>query len=245
MDPTQNSSQKKTYTLIDLFTGGWALARMTALVYLIWFANTLVYYGLSLNTGSLLPSGDAFLNFFLLGAVEVPAYLATLVIVRRFGCRRTLAATLLGAALGCWACPLVANFRWLSLAAAMGGKFAVTASFAVVYVYATQLFPTVVRSIALGSSSVVGRFGSICAPFIGDLASVIGYGGAMGVVGGVAAVAALAVLPLAETAGTDMPDRPEDIEMVENTGGNIGGDVENFKCNGVLKEEDEDEIKDK
>ncbi len=189
---------------------------MTLLVYLIWYANTLVYYGLSLNTAVHL-AGDPFLNFFLLGAIEVPSYVASIYAVKWIGCRKTLIATMFGAALGCWACPLVSaafpDTPLLGVAAAMAGKFCVTASFAVVYVYATQLFPTVVRSIALGSSSVVGRLGSICAPYIGELASVVGYGGAMGVVGLVAAAAGLAVFPLAEATGTDMPDRPEDIEM--------------------------------
>lgn len=188
---------------------------MTLLVYLIWFANTLVYYGLSLNTGHL--AGDPFLNFFLLGVIEVPSYVVSIYAVKWFGCRKTLMATMFGAAIGCWTCPIVSagwpQFPLLGVIAAMGGKFCVTASFAVVYVYATQLFPTVVRSIALGSSSVIGRLGSIAAPYIGELAGLIGYGGAMGVVGMVAAAAGLAVLPLAEATGTDMPDRPEDIEM--------------------------------
>ena len=35
-------------------------------------ANSLIYYGLSLSTGSL--AGNVYLNFFLSGLVEIPAY---------------------------------------------------------------------------------------------------------------------------------------------------------------------------
>ena len=38
-----------------------------------WCVNSLVYYGLSLNSSNL--AGDPYLNFFISGAVEVPAYI--------------------------------------------------------------------------------------------------------------------------------------------------------------------------
>ena len=47
------------------------------------------------------------------------------------------------------------------------GKFAITASFAMVYQYAAEIFPTVVRNAGVGSSSCFSRFGSIIAPFVG------------------------------------------------------------------------------
>ena len=47
------------------------------------------------------------------------------------------------------------------------GKFAITASFAMVYQYAAEMFPTVVRNIGVGSSSFFSRIGSILAPFVG------------------------------------------------------------------------------
>ena len=53
------------------------------------------------------------------------------------------------------------------LAIASIGKFGVTAAFATVYVYAAELFPTVLRQTGLGSSSMCARIGSFLAPPIG------------------------------------------------------------------------------
>ncbi len=52
----------------------------------------------------------------------------------------------------------------LAVALEMMGKFAVTASFAIVYGYTAELYPTVVRNTALGACSMAARIGSIIAP---------------------------------------------------------------------------------
>jgi OCT family organic cation transporter-like MFS transporter 4/5 len=47
------------------------------------------------------------------------------------------------------------------------GKFGVTCAFAIIYVYAAELYPTVLRSTGMGMSSVMARVGSILAPVVG------------------------------------------------------------------------------
>ncbi len=47
------------------------------------------------------------------------------------------------------------------------GKFFVTMAFAVIYVYAAELYPTVVRSTGMGMSSLMARIGAILAPAVG------------------------------------------------------------------------------
>ena len=47
------------------------------------------------------------------------------------------------------------------------GRFAITASFAMVYQYAAEMFPTAVRNVGVGSSSFFARIGSMLAPFGG------------------------------------------------------------------------------
>ena len=52
---------------------------------------------------------------------------------------------------------------------ALFGKLQVGAAFALIYVYATEVFPTLLRTYGLGSASLVGRIGSVIAPFVVDL----------------------------------------------------------------------------
>ena len=54
----------------------------------------------------------------------------------------------------------------------MIGKFQIAASFAVIYVYAGELMPTVVRSEAMGISSFVAGIGLLLFPYINALVSV-------------------------------------------------------------------------
>ena len=48
------------------------------------------------------------------------------------------------------------------------GKFGATASFAIVFVYTAEMFPTEIRSTAVGASSLCGRVGGIIAPQVRD-----------------------------------------------------------------------------
>lgn len=47
----------------------------------------------------------------------------------------------------------------------MVGKFGVTAAFSMVYVYTAELYPTVVRNMGVGISSMASRLGSILSPY--------------------------------------------------------------------------------
>ena len=58
---------------------------------------------------------------------------------------------------------------WIIVSLAMIGKFQIAASFAVIYVYAGELMPTVVRSEAMGISSFVAGIGLLIFPHINAL----------------------------------------------------------------------------
>ncbi len=55
------------------------------------------------------------------------------------------------------------------VALAMAGKFCVTGTFGIVYVYSAEIFPTVVRSAGIGTASVFARVGGAVAPYVGAL----------------------------------------------------------------------------
>ena len=59
------------------------LAFKTLILYFNWFANSFVYYGLTLNSGNL--GGTIMVNFLLNGAMEIPAYAFSLWILLKRG----------------------------------------------------------------------------------------------------------------------------------------------------------------
>ncbi|XP_059474106.1 organic cation transporter protein [Neocloeon triangulifer] len=133
-----------------------------------WFANSLVYYGLSLNTGKLL--GNPFLMLFIVGLVEWPSYIATVLLMDRTG-RRSLISSLM--LLGGFACLLALYIPegMLVTVIVMLGKFFIAGSFAIIYNYTAELFPTVVRNTALGVGSMCARLSGALTPLIGLLDS--------------------------------------------------------------------------
>lgn len=136
-------------------------------VSLNWFANSLVYYGLSLNTGSLV--GNPFLVLCVAGIVDVPSYILTGILMNTWG-RRSLISTLM--ILGGLACisaayiPTGEGYGGLATAIVMIGKFFIAGSFAIIYNYTTELFPTAVRNTALGASSMCARISGALTPFV-------------------------------------------------------------------------------
>ena len=56
---------------------------------------------------------------------------------------------------------------------AMLGKMAISASFNMLYLYTGELLPTVVRSVGLGSCSMVARIAGMVAVYSSDLVSHI------------------------------------------------------------------------
>ena len=51
----------------------------------------------------------------------------------------------------------------------MIGKFLISMTFAIAYLYTAELFPTKVRNVAVGTASTFARIGSMSAPYIVDL----------------------------------------------------------------------------
>ncbi|XP_032194699.1 solute carrier family 22 member 16 isoform X2 [Mustela erminea] len=156
-------SEVKKHSLIDLFSD-WNVGTRTLIVWLIWFTGCLGFYFFSLNSVNL--GGNEYLNLFLMGAVEIPAYIFIGWGMDRIGRRNVLVCSLISGALFCGVIMVIPKGYFVyTVVVTMAGKFAIGASFGLIYLYTAELYPTVVRSLAVGSGSMVSRLGSIVAPF--------------------------------------------------------------------------------
>ncbi|GBM01695.1 Organic cation transporter protein [Araneus ventricosus] len=211
---TNNSSAEeektKNRTLFSVLRWPKMRNRTLNMLYL-WMVNSFMYYGLSYNTNEL--AGNPYLNFFIAGALEFPSYALLYWGIKKWGRRPTLIALMVVGGAACAAITLVpSDLPWLSTTLAMVGKFCVTGSFGLLYLYTSELFPTVVRNVTLGSCSMSARIGSILAPFVRELGKATHAAVPNVMYGLLALTGGLLALLLPETRGQKMPDSLEEGE---------------------------------
>lgn len=129
-----------------------------------WFANSLVYYGLSLSAGKLY--GNPFMILFLMGLVEMPSYAVIIMVLDRLGRRSITSSLMLAGGLCCILATCIAQGSTAATTVVMLGKLFIAGSFAVVYNYSAELFPTVVRNSAMGLGSMCARLSGALTPLI-------------------------------------------------------------------------------
>ena len=181
-------------------------------VFLNWFVITMIYYGLSLNAASL--AGDVYVNFALLSLCEVPGYAISYLGMRFAGRRTTLSLSLLIGGVSCLISSLVTNTD-ISTFFFLLGKFGATAGFGTTYLYTGELFPTRVRSLCVGVSSMVGRLGAILSPYIAQLGLLTSLAWLpMAVFAGAGLLSGLLTLLLPETRDRPLPRTIEEAENI-------------------------------
>lgn len=63
--------------------------------------------------------------------------------------------------------------KWVISGLAFVGKFGIAASFAIIYIFAGELYPTVLRAVGMGMSSMVAGIGLLVAPYLVYLVSLM------------------------------------------------------------------------
>ncbi|KAK2921307.1 hypothetical protein Q8A73_000792 [Channa argus] len=200
--------EKRCPSAVDLIRTPQMRKRAVILFYL-WFVNVLVYYGLSLGVSRL--GTNLYLSQFVFGLIEIPARSLVLVILP-YSRRLSQSGFLVIGGLACLLMLVVpADHPNVLTGLAMAGKFGITASFAVIYVYTAEIFPTVLRQTGIGISSMFARMGGVLAPIINMLhnhspATPLIIFGTSPLLGAILALA------LPETADRPLPDTVEDAE---------------------------------
>ncbi|XP_059089310.1 organic cation transporter protein-like [Tigriopus californicus] len=194
---------------LSLF-GTFTLVKHTLIIYWTWIVCSMVFYGLSLNAVNL--AGNIYLNFGLSAFMEIPSYIASVLFVDRLGRKTLLSISLLLAGISC-TCAGFIDVPWLITTLTLLGKFGSSAAFAIVYLYTAELYPTAMRNSAIGTSSMMARFGSLCAPILANLTPL---SLPMSIMGLAAIVGGLLVFLLPETLGQNMPESLCDVERLQH-----------------------------
>lgn len=143
----------------------------------------------------------------------MPAKLLIYVCLDRIGRRLSLVSTFLATGT-CLAVNVFLPSRLTLARTAMAilGKGLSESSFTCIFLYTTELYPTVVRQNGLGFSSFMARIGVSLAPLMGLLEDV--WGPLPGLLFCAVAIAAgLAALLLPETRNVRLPETIEDVEQ--------------------------------
>ncbi|BFZ09836.1 hypothetical protein BsWGS_12875 [Bradybaena similaris] len=203
-------------SICRIFTAPKYFLRLVILCY-NWLAAAMVFYGLSLNSGNL--AGNIYINFELMGVVEIVAYIICLTLLNSVG-RKIVHITCMivggGACLSAIFVVLFASecLQWINIVLALIGKCGAAAAFAIVYIYSAELFPTVLRNSLMGVACLFARLGGMISPYIADLSSIVEseFGQAIPLIvfGSSTIIGGLLCIMLPETLNRHLPETLED-----------------------------------
>ncbi|XP_060068863.1 solute carrier family 22 member 3-like [Ylistrum balloti] len=202
-------------TFIDLFRHK-LLLKHSLILWFIWSTNSMTYFGLYLTSTSL--TGNRHLNFFLNGLVELPGGFLYAILVNRIGRKKCsiLFHAMTGVALIVSVTLLEITgdnvnspLAILSTVLNYVGKLGIASSFALLFLYTPELYPTNLRNVGLGLCSSAARIGGMIAPYSNIFASHVIWG--PGVVFGICCIiVAFLTILLPETNGKELPQTVED-----------------------------------
>ncbi|MFC6617237.1 MFS transporter [Deinococcus radiophilus] len=201
--------QQARVSAASLFSG--SLSKRTILLALVWFGLSLGYYGIFTWLPTYLRAGgmelaDVYRTTLLLAFAQLPGYFLAAYLVDAVGRRATVAGFL--------AVGAVSTYLFLSASGA-GSVLATSAllsaallgAWGSVYAYTPELFPTSVRSTAMGLMSAAARVAGLIAPSLGAMLVTGNLSAALSVFAASFAVAAIAAWSIGtETRGKQLEE---------------------------------------
>lgn len=177
----------------------------------LWMTCSLCYYGMSINSVSL--SSNRYVSFMLVVLVEIPAYIVVVLVLDKYGRKKTLLTTFVTCGVMSLLFAFLPRDGWWSLVLYLIGKWSVTLAYSSVYVYVSEVFPTSLRQTLISVCSTSGRIGSLVAPLTPLLSA---YHKSMPTIifGVMCIISSLLVMFLPETNNTRLPDTIEEAEEI-------------------------------
>ncbi|XP_035515646.1 uncharacterized protein LOC118326710 [Morone saxatilis] len=207
-------NENRKYSYLDLVKTP-RMRKLALLTGIVWFGVACTYYGISLNVTGF--GVNIYLTQFIYGVTEIPAKAFIYFTLDKIGRRLNQVGALVLTGL-CIFCNMFIPQDKGSFRTAVGalGKMFAEAAFTTVFLYTTELYPTVMRQNGLGYSSFMARVGVSVSPLIMLLEDVWGHLPSA-IFSLVALAGGLAASFLPETNNVRLPETIEDIEQTRRT----------------------------
>ncbi|CAF4584025.1 unnamed protein product [Rotaria sp. Silwood1] len=185
-----------------------------------WFVQNLVFYGVSQNTGAWLT--NPYIAFFAGALVEIAAYFVVHLVLNRWG--RKLPYSTFVFLFGLFAFFVVPiqmlmpkdsreqNILMFIINVIL--KFLASGSYAIIYIYANELFPTQGRNTGMGICSMVARFGAIIGTLSNDLLARVWVHFPIVVFGTTSLIAVAFATICPETVNRPLPETVHDVDRM-------------------------------
>lgn len=180
-----------------------------------WFTCGMCFFGSSQFIGQL--GGNIFANVALSAVTGLPGTFFSIWAVKALGRKHSLICChAISGLSGIIAAVISPDLTWLRTTLSGLGLFGLSAGFCTVYIYSGELYPTVIRNIGVGTSSMFARIGSMIAPFVAGLVLIQNWLPPL-IFGVVPIIAAVLVFMLPETLDCILPDTIEQAEQLSKT----------------------------
>ncbi|XP_064143883.1 solute carrier family 22 member 20 isoform X1 [Loxodonta africana] len=190
------ASARTSNSVLDLFRTP-AIRKVTCCLMLVWFSNSMAYYGLAMDLQKF--GLSVYLVQVLFGVIDIPAMLVATTTMIYVGRRVTVASFLILAGSMVIANMFVPeDMQTLRTAQAALGKGCLASSFICTYLFTGELYPTEIRQMGMGFASVNARVGGLVAPLVTTLGEFSTFLPSVGF-GATSILAGLAVSFLTET----------------------------------------------
>lgn len=202
----QLKQQHKVYTVLDLFRY-YSQLKNTLILCLVYFSIYLTYFGLIFSLEAI--GGNVYISALVQTSAELTAYICINFMIKFLQRKLALCFCLLSQSLACLLTLALHNNSQI-LILAMVSRFCVAMALSIVTVYTAEIYPTTVRSLGIGFTSFIGKFGCAIAPLMGTIFQYTLMQHPMVFYGTVAGFAGIGALLLKETKGLPLAeDIPE------------------------------------
>eukprot|EP00026_Physarum_polycephalum_P006928 Phypoly_transcript_06981.p1 GENE.Phypoly_transcript_06981~~Phypoly_transcript_06981.p1 ORF type:complete len:484 (+),score=74.49 Phypoly_transcript_06981:173-1624(+) len=147
----------------------------TICIWLVWFGDSMIYYGLMLITPDYLAesgTGYVYRDIFITTLSECPALILVFILVKTVGAKNAQAIYFIGSGVLTVVIASVKSVetQFLAILMSLLIRFFTAGSLYCTYLLTPAIYPTNIRSVGFGAGSSMSRVGGMITPFVANLA---------------------------------------------------------------------------